>query len=75
MLNTFVSCLYLKGQVDHDPGAMGYELIEEPELVIEELESHQKKHHDQDVLQSVKSKHDAENLAIKLLATRLTLFL
>ncbi|XP_015880791.3 uncharacterized protein LOC107416775 isoform X1 [Ziziphus jujuba] len=59
-----------KGQVDHDPGAMGYELIEEPELVIEELESHQKKHHDQDVLQSVKSKHDAENLAIKLLATR-----
>lgn len=47
----------------------------EPDQVGEELQIHQKKCRDQDQLQVDKSKHEAEKMAIELLATRLTMFL
>ncbi|XP_007206841.1 uncharacterized protein LOC18774008 isoform X1 [Prunus persica] len=55
----------LEDQIDHLSGDVGYELMEEPEEVFEELNTHQvKKCYEKDVL------HDAEKVAIKLLATR-----
>lgn len=89
MLNTCVWCPYLEGQIDHDLGAVGYEFIEEPEPVVEELGIQQNKkfieepeqvieelgvHQNKHRVQS-EYKYDAEKLAIKLLAARLTLFM
>ncbi|CAB4281885.1 unnamed protein product [Prunus armeniaca] len=55
----------LEDQIDHLSGDVGYELMEEPEEVFEELNTHQvKKCYEKDVL------HDAEKVAIKLLGTR-----
>lgn len=60
----------LEDRYDRILGAIGYELIEEPEEVFEELNIlEEKKCPEQGVVQGIK--HDAEQVAIKLLATRL----
>ncbi|TQE05405.1 hypothetical protein C1H46_008995 [Malus baccata] len=59
----------LEDRNDRILGAIGYELIEEPEEVFEELNIlEEKKCPEQGVVQGIK--HDAEQVAIKLLATR-----
>ncbi|GMY30849.1 regulatory protein recx [Fagus crenata] len=53
-----------------DDDEQDYELMEEPEKVIEKSSICKGKDSEQDVSCDVKTKQDAENLAIKLLATR-----
>ncbi len=55
----------------YDVAFVDYELMEEPEKVIEKSSIRKGKDSEQDVSCDVKTKQDAENLAIKLLATRL----
>lgn len=63
--------LELKEQIDHNLGVMGLEFADEPEAGFDELETYEDKDcHERHGSQAGKTKQDAENLAIKLLAKR-----
>lgn len=62
--------------IDFDERVLETECIEELEEVLEEFDMNEEMNlHSQDVLQVGKTKQDAENLAIELLATRLVFIL
>lgn len=72
LLQNILESPELEDRNDRILGAIGYELIEEPDEVFEELNIlKEKKCPEQGVVQGIK--HDAEQVAIKLLATRLKL--
>ncbi|XP_062168653.1 uncharacterized protein LOC133874810 [Alnus glutinosa] len=60
----------LKNIVLFDDAEQDYELMEEPEEVVEKFSIHQGKDCEEDVSCAFKTKQDAEKFAIKLLATR-----